>query len=406
MSEPPAVVCVIDDSEAVRKALTSLIRSVGLQAKIFATPREYLAWKRPDVSSCLILDVRLPGKSGLELQRELAESNNRIPIIFITAHADVPMSVQAMKAGAVEFLTKPFRDQDLLDAIQTALERDRLARAYKVVQESRDWGSLPASREAGLFIENEPQRPEPLLFRRRSDTQFDESEMRNALPLYLPEQERQRLFQQLTFVPLRTNDVILEDGEPIKYGYFINDGLVSILNVMEDGRSVEVASLGREGFLGVPLLVGFYSQSGRAVVEIEGSGFRILASALNALLTTCPVLFKTLNRYAQVRSLQAAQTAACNRLHGVEQRLARWLLMCQNKIDSNLVPLTQESLAQLLGARRSSVTVAAGALQAAGIISYTAGQVKILDRDGLENAACECYAAMVGQALKWTQESA
>jgi len=120
-----AFVYIIDDDASVRKALRSLLRSVGLNAEIFATPQEFLQKQRPAVPSCLILDVRLPGKSGLDFQRELSEAHIHIPIIFVTAHGDIPMSVRAMKAGAVEFLTKPFRDQDLLDAIQIGLERDR-----------------------------------------------------------------------------------------------------------------------------------------------------------------------------------------------------------------------------------------------------------------------------------------
>ena len=119
------VVFVIDDDDSVRTALSSLIRSVGLRVETFASTSEFVAAKRPDSPSCLILDVRLPGVSGLDFQTELAKTNTLIPIIFITGHGDIPMSVKAMKAGAVEFLTKPFRDQDLLDAIQVALERSR-----------------------------------------------------------------------------------------------------------------------------------------------------------------------------------------------------------------------------------------------------------------------------------------
>jgi FixJ family two-component response regulator len=119
------VVYVIDDDDSVRTALSSLIRSVGLQVDTFASASAFMAAKRPDAPSCLILDVRLPGVSGLDFQTELAKANTLIPIIFITGHGDIPMSVKAMKAGAVEFLTKPFRDQDLLDAIQVALERSR-----------------------------------------------------------------------------------------------------------------------------------------------------------------------------------------------------------------------------------------------------------------------------------------
>jgi len=125
------MVFVIDDDESIREALHSLIRSVGLRVATFASAHEFLQSERPDVPACLILDVRMPGLSGLDLQRDLTEGNIHIPIIFITGHGDIPMSVRAMKAGAVEFLTKPFRDQDLLDAIQQALDRDRRARSQQ-----------------------------------------------------------------------------------------------------------------------------------------------------------------------------------------------------------------------------------------------------------------------------------
>jgi len=128
MTERPPTVFVLDDDVSIRDELRSLVRSVGLNVEFFGSPFEFLQGTRSDAPSCLVLDVRLPGKSGLDLQRELAEKNIPIPIIFLTAHGDIPMTVRAMKAGAVEFLTKPFRGQDLLDAIQLGLERDRVRR--------------------------------------------------------------------------------------------------------------------------------------------------------------------------------------------------------------------------------------------------------------------------------------
>jgi FixJ family two-component response regulator len=127
VSDAGSVVFVVDDDTSMREALTSLVRSIGLTVEAFATAREFRSRRRSDAPSCLVLDVRLPGVSGLDLQRELTEAGEQIPIIFITGHGDIPMSVRAMKAGAVEFLSKPFRDQDLLDAIRKALERDRAA---------------------------------------------------------------------------------------------------------------------------------------------------------------------------------------------------------------------------------------------------------------------------------------
>jgi FixJ family two-component response regulator len=128
MTETAPVVFVVDDDPSVRRAIQRLVESVGLQVELFGSAQEFLRSKRPNAPSCLVLDVRLPGISGLDFQRELADANIHIPIIFITAHGDIPMTVRAMKAGAVEFLTKPFRDQDLLDAIHLALERDHTRR--------------------------------------------------------------------------------------------------------------------------------------------------------------------------------------------------------------------------------------------------------------------------------------
>ena len=127
-----AIVYVVEDDEAVREALSSLIRSAGLRVEVFSSAREFLRVNRPDAPACLVLDVRLPGLSGMDLQHELASTDNPIPIIFITGHGDIPMSVRAMKAGAAEFLTKPFRDEDLLAAIHQAIDRDSIAQEQRV----------------------------------------------------------------------------------------------------------------------------------------------------------------------------------------------------------------------------------------------------------------------------------
>jgi FixJ family two-component response regulator len=150
MNEPAPIVFVVDDDPSVRRAIKRLIESVGLQVEPFGSAEEFLLGKRPNAPSCLVLDIRLPGISGLDFQHKLAEANIQIPIIFVTAHGDIPMTVRAMKAGAVEFLTKPFRDQDLLDAIHLALEKDRALRqreAELVVLRERFESLTPRERE-------------------------------------------------------------------------------------------------------------------------------------------------------------------------------------------------------------------------------------------------------------------
>jgi RNA polymerase sigma factor (sigma-70 family) len=155
MNETAPMVFVVDDDPSVRRAVKRLIESVGLQVRLFASSQEFLLSARPDAPSCLVLDIRLPGLSGLDFQQELAEADVRIPVIFITAHGDIPMTVRAMKAGAVEFLAKPFRDQDLLDAIQIGLQRDRARRerdAEIAVLRSRFESLTPREREVVSMV--------------------------------------------------------------------------------------------------------------------------------------------------------------------------------------------------------------------------------------------------------------
>jgi len=245
----------------------------------------------------------------------------------------------------------------------------------------------------------------PALRPRFHQVEVDGTALENELLLDLPDKECRAIYSELVFLPLRTHDVLNETGAPIRYAYFMNSGLASVLNVMEDGKSVEVGLAGKEGFVGLPIVVGFVSSPSRVIVQIEGSAFRVGASALIGLLPKCRTLERRLLRYSQVLAAQAAQVAACNRLHEVDERLARWLLMSQDRIGSGLVSLTQEFLAHMLGTRRSSVTVAASILQSAGLIQYTRGQVNIVDRRGLEEAACECYRSLVQQSSRWREES-
>ena len=240
---------------------------------------------------------------------------------------------------------------------------------------------------------------------RKAAPQVEGIQVANQLLLDLPSKESSALFPRLTFVQLRTHDVLHESGGAIKFAYFMNRGLTSVLSATDGGKSVEVGLTGQEGFVGLPLIVGFSTSPTRAVVQIEGNAFRISAQALMQVLPQCPHLEKRLQRYVQSLAMQGTQVAACNRLHEVDERLARWLLMCHDRIGSMNIPLTQEFLAHMLGTRRSSVTVAAGVLQKAGLITYNRGQVKIENRSLLQQAACECYEVMQRQTRNWQRES-
>ena len=233
----------------------------------------------------------------------------------------------------------------------------------------------------------------------------DGNHIHNEILLSLPSTESDLLFSKLEFVRLKTHHVLHEPGDTLKSAYFCNSGLVSILSVFPDGKSVEVGLIGKEGFIGAPLVAGFRTAPTRAVAQIEGSVFRIDGEALMGLLHECPKLERKLQQFSQVMAVQTTQIAACNRLHEVNERLARWLLMSADRLGSNSVPLTQELIAQMLGTRRSSVTVAAGMLQKAGLIAQTRGDVRIVDRRKLEAAACECYSIMRQQTRKWQDEA-
>jgi CRP-like cAMP-binding protein len=229
--------------------------------------------------------------------------------------------------------------------------------------------------------------------------------VKNKILLGLPPKERDSIFSKLEFLPLPVPMILNDEGEPIKYVYFVNDGLASVLKVMEDGNSIEVGLCGREGFVGLPIVAGFSSSPTRVIMQVGGSGYRASSKDFSAALRDCPVLAASLRRFTQELALQSEQIAACNRLHEVDERLARWLLMCQDRLGGNVVPLTQTFLAHMLGTRRASVTEAAGILQKARLVSTSRGQVKIERRDGLEHAACECYETLTKQIARWHQET-
>jgi CRP-like cAMP-binding protein len=233
----------------------------------------------------------------------------------------------------------------------------------------------------------------------------DGNAVHNAILRSLSGNDCGGVLSKLTFVEVPVHTVLNEMGDPIKYAYFINSGLASVLNVMSDGKTVEVGLSGREGFIGLPLVVGFGTSPTQVVMQIGGTAFRVGAKDLEDILRRCPKLEKGLNRYAQEMALQVTQVAACNRLHEVEERLARWLLMSQDRVGASEFLLTQKFLSHMLGTRRASVTVAAGILQKAGLITYQRGQVKINNRARLEDAACECYRQLNQQIKQWHKNS-
>lgn len=213
----------------------------------------------------------------------------------------------------------------------------------------------------------------------------------NHILLSLPESEYQALRLSLSFVHMPHHASLHEPGERIEFAYFPNRGLVSLVVATRGGKTVEVGVIGNEGLVGTPAALGLNRSPHRAIVQLPGDAFRMRIEALRSVLPSTPQLQFMASRYAVIQGMQAAQSAACNRLHGIEQRLARWLLIMQDRMDEGFLRITHDFLASMLGTDRPSVSLAAGILQKKATIEYTRGSVRILNRKKLEECACECY---------------
>lgn len=222
-------------------------------------------------------------------------------------------------------------------------------------------------------------------------TDRDGKIIKNRILLTIPEDEFIALRSLLEPLEMPQYKIFYEQGTKIEHAYFPHEGMVSLVVLVNDGRSVEVGITGNDGIVGAPLAFGFESAPMRAIMQVAGKGLRIPSTLLEDLFSSAPNLKYQIEHFVMLQQLQVAQLAACNRLHDMDQRLARWLLMCQDRVDSENIPLTHEFLAQMLGSGRPTVTIAAGVLERAGLISNTRGSVKILNRKRLEDAACECY---------------
>ncbi|PZD70969.1 hypothetical protein C1752_08639 [Acaryochloris thomasi RCC1774] len=213
----------------------------------------------------------------------------------------------------------------------------------------------------------------------------------NQLLAALPAAEYGKLVSSLEKVSLESGQILYEPGEPIQDVYFPLRAVVSLVSIMENGATTEVGIVGSEGMVGLPILWGGQSMTSRAIVQIPDGAFRLTAEKLMEFAQPGTVLFKHLLLYTQALFSQVSQTAACNRQHTIEERLARWLLSAQDCVQQDELGLTQEFISNMLGINRPGVTIAAGILQRAGLIRYRRGRITILDRDELEAASCECY---------------
>ena len=213
---------------------------------------------------------------------------------------------------------------------------------------------------------------------------------RNRLLAAVP-QDMASVFSNLHPVSLSLRQILYEVGAPLEHVYFIEDGIVSILTIMGDGSTIEVGMIGREGVVGVSALLGSEVSAQHFVVQVPGTALKMNAALCKRAFDQSEAVRSIMLRYADATVNLSAQTAACNRLHSIEQRCARWLLMAHDRLQSDIMPMTHEFLSSMLGVRRAGVTETAGELQRSGLIRYHRGQITIVDREGLEMAACECY---------------
>jgi CRP-like cAMP-binding protein len=222
----------------------------------------------------------------------------------------------------------------------------------------------------------------------------------NQILAALPLAEYRRLVPHLKPVNLISGEILLEPNEPIKKIYFPQRAMISLVSIMMDGSTTEIGLIGNEGMVGLTAILGGYSTTSRTIVQISGSALEVSAEVVLQEFQRGKKLQKLLLLYAQALLTQVSQSAACNRQHNIEERLARWLLSVHDCILQDELPLTQEFIANMLGTRRSGVTVAAGILQQAGIIRYSRGKITILDQQALEETACECYQLVQNEFIR------
>jgi CRP-like cAMP-binding protein len=222
-------------------------------------------------------------------------------------------------------------------------------------------------------------------------SQIEQSAVRNRLLVSLPSADFRHLAASLTPVTLSLRQFLIEADEPIEAAYFVETGMVSYLAYLEGGEAIEVGIIGSEGMVGLPLILGVDRAPAGALVQMGGTALRIKPAALRQAFNESDALRTRLLRYMQALYTQVSQTAVCNGHHSLEERLARWMLMAHDRAGADQFPMTHEFMAMMLGVRRSGVTVTAGTLKQAGLISYKNGHMTVLDRPSLEAAACECY---------------
>jgi CRP-like cAMP-binding protein len=231
-------------------------------------------------------------------------------------------------------------------------------------------------------------------------SQRGEGMIRNKILGLLPPTDLEAVLDRAELVTIESKEILFERDQPISHVYFPDDCVISLVTELDDGDQVEAMTVGNDGFVGIAIFNGLSSSRLKAIGQISGSSRRIAIEDFRKLMLELPELDRLLHRYSQLVLETVSQSAACNRLHVIEQRCARWLLMSQDRVGRNRFDLTQEFLAEMLGVRRPGVTVAMGILEKRGLIAHGRGYITVVDRAGLEKAACECYRIVAGRQAK------
>jgi CheY-like chemotaxis protein len=342
-----ARVLIIDDNPINLKLASDVLAGAGFeitQALDSEQAQRILIDLLPDL---ILMDVALPGMDALTLARKLkAEVRLRnVPIVALTDSAMRGDDRRAIEAVCSGYISKPV-----------------------------DAREFPRQMRAFLQPTHYPQQ--------------------NHLLAALPAIDAERILPELELVQLQLGQVLYESGDRMRHVYFPTDAIVSLLYVMTDGASAEIAVVGNDGILGVALFMGGETTSSRAIVQSNGYAYRLPAQQIKDEFRRNDVMQILLLRYTQCLITQMAQTAVCNRHHAVDRQLCRWLLMSLDRLPSNELSMTQELIANMLGVRREGVNEAAGRLQKLGVILYSRGHITVLDRTRLEALCCECYAVV------------
>jgi CRP-like cAMP-binding protein len=237
-----------------------------------------------------------------------------------------------------------------------------------------------------------------------SDSVGKPGSIRNRILAGLPRKEYARILPNLTRVTLKSGQVLYEPGSRMQVAYFLDSAIVSIISLAKNGTSIEVSVVGDEGVIGLPIVLGSHSLPYRIIVQGSGIAWRMKADVLRKEFDRCGPLHKSVLHYVHTLIVHLSQSSACNQFHSIQQRLCRWLLTSQDRARSSEITSTQEFLSQMLGVNRGSASEAASALQRAGLIRYSRGQILILNRSGLESAACECYGLVRGEFDRFFRE--